>query len=175
MSALTADITQVITLGKRVNELPNNLRKRAYFRAARDMSKELVRLHLVATQTWKSVVVPKTSFTLSGSGFVVMSTSDNEIFSLLTVGAKPHEIVPVNAPALVFPWGGVGSYIAKSQPGTLAARAGSGRNTGDITYRGIVNHPGFPGREYHELIAEEILPFAVTALATEIGRELARL
>jgi len=175
MSAITVDLHEVTGLAKALNSLAKDGKKRAFGKAGRDMAKELTRLHILATQTWVSYVVPNTTVLVRGDGMTVVSKTDNEIFSLLTVGARAHTIVPVNAPALVFPWGGRGSYIAKTAPGTLAASAGSGRDTGPITYRGIVNHPGFPAREYHEMIADEVLPFAVRALAIEIARELARL
>ena len=149
--------------------------KRAFRRAGRDIKPELIRLHAVASATWDQRVVPRVTIRATGGNLRITSKVNDELFSLLTIGARPHKIFPVNAPVLVFPWGGPGSYIPKTSPGKLQSSAGSGRFTGPIVYRMFVNHPGFPGREYHELIAKEILPFARKALVREIRREVARL
>lgn len=172
---MIVDILEVEALGRALDSLSKNLTRRVYMRVGRKISRELVRLHHIATVNFERIVVPRMSVKATSNGMTVTSHTSDRLFYLLTVGAKPHTITARNAPMLAFPWGGRGSYVAKTVTGRLTTRAGSGRNVGPINYFGSVNHTGFDAREYHETIARRILPFAVKHMMNEVERALARL
>ena len=75
------------------------------------------------------------------------------LVTLLNYGTRAHEIVPRQAKALRFIWGGPGSYTAKTQPRMLGS--GMGGPTGVETFRVRVWHPGFPGRRWLEMLATD--------------------
>ena len=70
-------------------------------------------------------------------------------YALVNEGSPPHLISAVNTKFLRFRPG----YRASTTPGFLVSR----RNyrSGAYVYRKYVNHPGFEGRKFDELIAEE--------------------
>jgi hypothetical protein len=76
---------------------------------------------------------------------------DTKIFTFVDLGTRPHEIRAKNAPALVFQWGGPGSYKAKTKPRNLNATTGG--PTGPIVAFEKVNHPGTEARLISETVA----------------------
>lgn len=81
------------------------------------------------------------------------------IWFYVNFGTKPHKIAARNAPMLVFPWGGPGSYVSK----TLAKPARTVRGGGyvknpTLQFRKQVNHPGTQAREFTKELAEDFKP-----------------
>lgn len=165
---------EVILYLRKFEELPRRIQRKAFMKASGEIGKEFRRLHREATSTWERPIVPRVMVRFWGGNMSVTATVDDKIWSLINFGARRHPITPSSASHLVFPWGGKGSYVAKSKVRTLQAQSGSGRNTGPIQYRMFVDHPGFKGRKLHEEIAKKILPYARKKLAEEVAKEVAR-
>jgi hypothetical protein len=92
------------------------------------------------TNTWERGV----SFTISRPGaFRRIIGTDDEIWTMLNQGTKPHLIYPRRAKALAFATGG----RAKTKPRVLGSSAGSQGST-FVTTRGPVQHPGTKAREW---------------------------
>lgn len=166
---------EVILYLKKFEDLPRRIQRKIFRNAEKDITKKFKELHRDATSTWGQQVIPEMTARYSNGNMSITATVNDELWSLINFGAKKHKITPRSAPSLVFPWGGHGSYIPKSQVRTLKAQAGSGRHTGPIQYRMFVNHPGFKGRKMHEEIAKEILKYAREKIADEVAKEVARL
>lgn len=67
-------------------------------------------------------------------------------------GAEEHPIEPVNAPFLVYLWGGYGSYDAHTD--TAGHYGGTGEVVdGEIRKSLHVDHPGFKARNFEKHIA----------------------
>jgi hypothetical protein len=109
---------------------------------------EGVRADFVATtRTWEHGV----SFTISRPGaFRRVIGTDDEIWSMLDAGTKPHIIAPRRARALAFAVGG----RPKTRPRVLNSSGGSTGNT-FVTTRGIVQHPGTKPREWTDVAQEK--------------------
>jgi hypothetical protein len=121
------------------------------------------------TNTWNH----KPTFTsvIVDSETVAVGTDDN-IWSMLDVGTKPHIIRPKNAKALRFPWGGFGSYKAKTRPGFLGSKNSSMKN-GKMQYRKFVKHPGTKARIWTDTAVikyQKLLPIIVQrAISVEMN------
>ncbi len=72
---------------------------------------------------------------------------------MLDAGTRAHEIVPRNAQALAFVWGGPGSYQAKTTPGMLSSQAGG--PTGEAVFFKRVWHPGTEPRAWIAQLADD--------------------
>lgn len=90
----------------------------------------------------------------SGNIAKVETLTESEVYRWVSKGTKPHKIVPVNVPQLVFP----GTFTPKTKPGTILA--GPGFSGPPIEYRGAegVNHPGVEAREFEKQIKDRELP-----------------
>ena len=71
------------------------------------------------TFTWKR---PITFDIKEVSSESVTVGTDNEIWSMIDVGTRPHKITIKNAKWLVFRWDGKGSYGAKTKPRFLGSK-----------------------------------------------------
>jgi hypothetical protein len=101
----------------------------------------------VTTRTWKTPVDFKI---IRPSKSIREIYTDNKIYLFVSGGTKPHDIVPKNAPRLVFQTG----YTPKSRVGKTGLghiRSYKGAKFGPTVYAMKVKHPGteprdFPGR-----------------------------
>lgn len=88
-----------------------------------------------------------------GDVAVVETYVEEDIYSWISKGTKPHKIVPVNAPKLIFP----GTFSPKTIPGVILANPGfSGP---PMEYRGEegVWHPGIEPRQFDKQIKDREL------------------
>lgn len=80
------------------------------------------------------------------------------IWKYVSRGTRRHKIRAKNAPFLVFPWGGKGSYRPKTRPSSGIAGPsfrGLGKVVGGKTVRfKEVDHPGNKPRKFEEWIAD---------------------
>lgn len=74
------------------------------------------------------------------------------LVQMLDAGARPHLIAARRAPCLAFVWDGPGSYRPKTTPRLLASQAGG--PMGELVFFQSVNHPGFEGRRWIEVLAD---------------------
>jgi len=113
------------------------------------------------TDTWTEVVL----FTFARRVYPgaqtasIKITTDNLIFGLVNGGVEAHSIEPrepMSKRNPAYPSAlsarAQGSYRAKTSPGRLSS--GPGGPSGPIIYRPGVWHPGYPGRNFVEQIAE---------------------
>lgn len=75
--------------------------------------------------------------------------TENEIYGYVSDGTKPHVIKPVRAAALAFQ----ANYAAKTTPRVIASRPGG--SFGPTVFSQGVMHPGFPGRDFPEVINDK--------------------
>jgi len=104
------------------------------------------------TATWNHKVQFDSKITFAkGSPGVIVET-DDKIYGYVTYGTKAHPIV-AHGNALVFTWGGKGSYKAKTTPRVIGSQAGG--PSGKTVFFKSVQHPGTEAREFHETIHEK--------------------
>ena len=115
------------------------------------------------TATWDN----KPDFAVSKDGEYARDAGTNsEIYHFVNAGTKPHEIRPVNAPALAF---NVVS-TAKTTPGVLGS--GPGGSSGPVAFAQVVQHPGTRAREFTKTIAEDVGPKLQRAMDEELAKAL---
>jgi hypothetical protein len=88
--------------------------------------------------------------------------TDDDVWSMLDVGTKPHIIRVKRAKALRFAWNGFGSYGAKTRPGFLGSKNAKYPTT--INYRFKVKHPGTKARIWTDTAVikyQRLLPIIV--------------
>lgn len=101
------------------------------------------------TTTWTARPIFEDVVEATVSGYDVLvgpSGPHADVWRMLDDGTRAHTIAAKNAPALVFVWGGPGSYKAKTRPGVLAA--GPGGATGNLVAFRKVRHPGTVARNW---------------------------
>lgn len=82
----------------------------------------------------------------------------SKIFGYVDKGTKPHVIRARKAKVLAFPWGGPGSYSAKTVP-VAKAHVGSGQVVGGTQrFFKQVNHPGSKARLFSETVQDRTRP-----------------
>lgn len=173
MSAVSIEIKNGREIERWLNSFAGYRRKRVFQRASVRIKAELLSYVKKIVATWDHTVTREVATKVTNKNMTVTLTINDLPFFFLTVGTRKHPIVQLG-PLLAFPWNGRGSYIAKSTK-TIGSRAGSGRNIGPIHYFTYVNHPGVrKPREFHELMAKKILPYAVKVFKEELKAELAR-
>lgn len=79
-------------------------------------------------------------------------TTNDPIYGYVHDGTRPHIIRPRRARALAFQSG----YRAKTTPGSIKARGGG--PTGTAVIRPFARHPGFAGRNFTPVIADNQEP-----------------
>lgn len=115
------------------------------------------------TATWDN----KPTFSASKDGEYARNVgTDNEIYHFVNAGTKPHEIRPVNAPALAF------NVVStpKTTPGVLGS--GPGGSSGPVAFAQVVQHPGTRAREFTKAIAEDAGPKLQRAMDEELQKAL---
>ena len=118
----------------------------ALHKAALDIQKDFQR----TTSTWKHKPAFRITNTSTKDRLSERIETDDSIYTMLSVGTRPHIIRPRNGKVLAFRGG---PYTAKSVPGTLNARTG-GASGATVTAR-FVNHPGTAPRHFDQTVAKE--------------------
>lgn len=119
---------------------------KALHEAAEDIRRDFER----TTSTWNHKPAFKVINTSTRDRLSERIETDDPIYTMLSVGTRPHIIRPRTARALSFRGG---PYTAKSVPGTLAARSG-GSSGGQVAVK-FVMHPGTKARNFPETVARE--------------------
>lgn len=108
-----------------------------------DKSAALVLRDLQSTvRTWKTKVAFDVTITQNGEDYGVTAGTDNQIYTWVNDGTKPHAIKPKRSRFLRFSSG----YKAKTRVGIIGSVDG-GSFGNDIFSRGVM-HPGFVGRTF---------------------------
>lgn len=107
-------------------------------KATQQAAKELVEDYKKTTATWETDV--RWIITVSASGVTVRT--DNQIWTFVDKGTRPHEIRAKAGKALRFAQG----YSAKTRPGSIIARGGGA--SGDDAFARSVQHPGTKARGF---------------------------
>jgi hypothetical protein len=80
-------------------------------------------------------------------------------------GTKRHLIKPKKAGGLlVFPWGGPGSYQAKTRPDPARYGGPGTVDKATLRFARFVNHPGFRPRRFDETINKDLEPTFLEAI-----------
>lgn len=126
-------------------------------------AKEAVTSFKKTTATWDN----KPDFSISRDGEDARNVGTNdEIYSFVNHGTKPHVIRPVNAQALAF---NVVS-TAKTTPNALGS--GPGGSGGPVAFAMEVNHPGSKARKFDASVAADVGPKLQRAMDEEIAKAL---
>lgn len=122
---------------------------RRELREAVDHSANLVHYDFKRTiRTWRRKPYFRKSGPRETIGKIEATVStDSEIYFFVEGGTTPHIIRPRRATHLRFQTG----YRAKTRVGVVGSRPGG--KFGPYTTRKVVRHPGFPSRQFSELIA----------------------
>lgn len=100
----------------------------------------------VTVQTWKR----KPTFKIEKPDQYTRDIyTENEIYGYVSEGTDPHPIRARNKPMLVFQ----ANYAAKTTPRVIASKQGGPYGPWRTAYE--VQHPGFPGREFPEVINDK--------------------
>ena len=98
-----------------------------------------------------------------------------QIWTWNVEGTKPHPIAAKNAPFLVFPWGGKGSYMAKTGPGgSWYGGPGTVANAQIVRMRQVM-HPGTKPRDWPKVIREQQQGFYSRSVENAWRRALRRI
>lgn len=127
-----------------------NACKRAGYGIQRDFEK--------TTATWEHKPKFTSSTSVVGPGPAVLVETDDEIYTYVDKGTKPHEI-----------WAGAytgksdkkvlafqGTYTAKTVPGVIGSR--SGGKSGEWVHTPMVQHPGTKARNFDAIIERKWTP-----------------
>ena len=113
------------------------------------------------TRTWKHKVLFTIQIDKSGGGEVSVYT-DNEIYSYVNYGTKPHIIRPRNAKRLAF----YTPFKAKTRVRFLGS--GNGMKGNNLVLTQEVHHPGTEAREWDIVISEKWQPLHAAKMARRI-------
>lgn len=106
------------------------------------------------TQTWEHKVNFDAELTINPNGGVsIIVDTDDEIYTFVHEGTKPHPIRAKNTKKLRFQ----GTYTAKTTPGVIQSK--SGGSSGEFEYRQAVQHPGTKARNFTGPIFRKWKPF----------------
>jgi hypothetical protein len=117
------------------------------------------------TRTWNHRPEFVANVLNQGDGFMIMAGTEDAVWNMLDAGTPPHEITPRKpGGTLIFPWGGKGSYVAKSMPNWIGSQAGG--PTGDTVVLRHVHHPGTTARRWSSVLSTK---YAVQAPITLVS------
>lgn len=111
----------------------------------KDAADEALKDFEETTKTWQH----QPTFTAKPQKDGVLIGTDDDIWSMLDKGTKPHTIV-AHKITLRFPGG---LYKAKTRPGFIGSQ--SGGSSGPLTFRKQVHHPGTAPRGWSKLIRKK--------------------
>jgi hypothetical protein len=145
---------------------PGRFRSEAFTQAitaaAKQAGNEIEKDFQATTKTWKHKVDFVKEIDIGVSPVQVLVGTDDEIYRYVDEGTKEHPIFAgiytgkSDKKALVFPWGGKGSYKAKTTPGVIGSQAGG--SSGPIVAFPFVQHPGTKARNFDETIRKKWEP-----------------
>lgn len=132
----------------------------AFLNAMRKQATEIKAEFKKTTATWEHKVKFESIVGLRRTppGPELLVWTDDEIYGYVNNGTRPHPIFPRRAKALVFQWGGKGSYKPKTKPRVIGSGPSSISNpqTWRLPY---VDHPGIKeGRHFDEEIEKKHRP-----------------
>lgn len=123
-------------------------------RAALAAERYMLRLYRRTTQSWRRNVDFASLIDHGPWGYSALVGTDDDIYNIVDVGAKPHPIFPKGPWPLRFIWGGPGSYKAKTAPGVINSWPG-GPSGVEVRRPFIPKHPGHKARRFSETITEK--------------------
>ena len=114
-----------------------------------------------STYGWKAENKPvwgqKLTKRASYMSMKIKTTSNYDVYSMVNYGTRPHEITPKGSGLLSFKWGGKGSYLASTTPGSIMSKRAY--KTGPVRTFLKVDHPGIKDpRRFDETIKEQYEP-----------------
>lgn len=115
-------------------------------------------------RTWDTKPTFDVTITQTDGSYSVTAGTDNEIYSYVDGGTKPHAILPKRSKYLKFSSG----YKAKTRVGFIGSNEGG--SSGDSVFSRGVYHPGFPGRKFTTLIQKR----RQTTVQQEISAAIAK-
>ena len=121
-----------------------------------DVKPELREMFYRTTSTWHTKVFFRGTIRTEKGKYIRLLVmpygSGSALYNMLARGTRPHEIVPVNAPALKFRPG----YTPATSPGWIGSR--QARSSGPMQSRQHVWHPGAEARNWDIEIAKQYEP-----------------
>lgn len=115
--------------------------------AGKDIARNLKLDFQRTTRTWATRPEFDVRYSTTADGVRIEGGTDDKVWNILDAGAPPHVILPKKpGGVLVFPWGGKGSYTAKTTPGVIGS--GPGGPSGKLVFLRRVNHPGITPRNW---------------------------
>lgn len=106
------------------------------------------------TRTWEHKVTFDAQLTINPNGGVsIIVDTEDEIYTFVHEGTKPHPIKAKRAKTLRFQ----GTYTAKTTPGVIQSKSGGAG--GEFEYRREVQHPGAKARNFTSPVFKKWKPF----------------
>lgn len=122
------------------------------------MNQEVLADFEQTTATWEHPVRFAQNIEVSQNRIEATVTTEDEIYTYVDKGTRPHLILPVRAKALRFQSG----YKAKSVPNVIGSQAG-GPFGDDVFSKGVM-HPGTEARNFDETIRKKWEPIFKTRM-----------
>jgi hypothetical protein len=141
----------------RPQKLNNAAMRKQLTAAMKEAATEIHQDFRATTKTWKKKPKFVKEMDLSGPGPVVIVGTDNEVYTYVDEGTRPHPIYPRRAKALKFRWGGKGSYRPKTQVRVIDSFSGGA--TGKMVSFKSVWHPGTKARKFADEIEKRRRPW----------------
>lgn len=145
--------------------LPKALKEQVFLdeiKAAAEVARKgILKDYQAGVKDWDHKVVFESEVVISGGGVGIVVDTDDQIYTYVHDGTKPHVIKPKK------PGGKLrfqGTYTAKTVPGVIQSRPGGA--SGEVLYSATVNHPGTKARNFSKPILKKWKPF--------LGRQLQR-
>lgn len=121
---------------------------------AKDTQKGILKDYQATTRTWDHKVNFRAELTINPNGGVSITVdTDDEIYTFVHNGTRPHVIRPKVGKRLAFQ----GTYTAKTAPGVIQSKSGGA--SGEFSYSAGVNHPGTKARNFTKVIFNKWRPF----------------
>jgi hypothetical protein len=115
----------------------------------RAVAADVLRDYQKTVESWEHKPEFETIIDMKPNPTILVDT-DDEVYSYVNDGTKPHPIKPKGQWPLRFQWGGKGSYKAKTRPAWIGSRPGG--PSGPQVALKSVRHPGTNPRKFDEII-----------------------
>lgn len=119
-----------------------------FLNALRRMGTKVKKDYMETVATWEHKPKFQVLVSLTGGGPTLVVDTDSEIYRYVTMGTRPHLILP-KGKFLAFSVGGA----PKTRPRVIGSGPGMPGTTPVV--RPYVKHPGTQAREFHLVIAEK--------------------
>lgn len=120
---------------------------------AEAISKDMLLDFEVTTAGWEHPVLFERIISIGPTSIDILVGTDDEIYTYVDKGTRPHLILPVRAKALHFQSG----YKAKSVPNVITSNMNGGPFGDDVFSKGVM-HPGTEARNFDETIRKKWEP-----------------